>query len=380
MSPYGVPRWIGALLSVLGSRASEEVNFLYFDNKAIPPMVLLCSGGRVAESNVEKIENVIEERVKGRKNFHKIIVIEALPADAKETAGDIEYSGKMRLELVPLFGTQQHDALFQEYDDRNMRKVCWSFRQPPLLTGDTRDMNRSTSVVAKSFAEEQIYQPARDAFDEVMNRHFLSSVGVRFWRFKTNAPVQRMPSELVANVTRALKEGGMVPNEARPLLADAFSIDLPHRDEQWAKVPPALSKAAAQMGETAPAETHPHEELEGASKGEIVARGITSEADGHDHRFVATRMEDALHFFVFPAAGHSHTVSPIPYAAGKATAKTEVADGEHAHDLSATIPLSRRAKRAVDAARALSLLRDAMREAVEEAKDEWLSSEDDGGE
>ena len=40
-SPYGVPRWVGTLLSVLGSRQMEEVNFLYFENKSVPPMALL---------------------------------------------------------------------------------------------------------------------------------------------------------------------------------------------------------------------------------------------------------------------------------------------------------------------------------------------------
>ena len=37
-SPYGVPRWVGTLLSVLGSRQMEEVNYLYFENKSVPPM------------------------------------------------------------------------------------------------------------------------------------------------------------------------------------------------------------------------------------------------------------------------------------------------------------------------------------------------------
>ena len=42
-SPYGVPRWVGTLLCVLGSRQMEEVNFLYFENKSVPPMALLLS-------------------------------------------------------------------------------------------------------------------------------------------------------------------------------------------------------------------------------------------------------------------------------------------------------------------------------------------------
>src|SRR5262249_40246413 len=44
-SAYGIPRWIGAWLAVLGSRASEEVNFIYFDKKGVPPLAICVSGG-----------------------------------------------------------------------------------------------------------------------------------------------------------------------------------------------------------------------------------------------------------------------------------------------------------------------------------------------
>ncbi len=44
-SPYGVPRWIGTLLSVLGSRQMEEVNHAYFEHKSVSPLALLVSGG-----------------------------------------------------------------------------------------------------------------------------------------------------------------------------------------------------------------------------------------------------------------------------------------------------------------------------------------------
>ena len=65
-SPYGVPRWIGTLLSVLGSRQMEEVNYLYFENKSVPPLALLVSGGRLSETSVPRIERFIEENLKGK--------------------------------------------------------------------------------------------------------------------------------------------------------------------------------------------------------------------------------------------------------------------------------------------------------------------------
>ncbi len=57
---YGVPRWIGNLLSVMGSRMSEEVNFLYFDNKGVPPLAILVSGARLSGQTVERIQDFIE--------------------------------------------------------------------------------------------------------------------------------------------------------------------------------------------------------------------------------------------------------------------------------------------------------------------------------
>ena len=76
-TPYGVPRWVGALLAVLGSRQMEEVNYLYFENKSVPPLALLISGGRLSESSVPRIERFIEENLKGKSNFHKILILEA---------------------------------------------------------------------------------------------------------------------------------------------------------------------------------------------------------------------------------------------------------------------------------------------------------------
>jgi len=51
-SPYGVPRWIGNMLSVLGSRQMEEVNYMYFSNKSVPPLALLVSGGKLSDNTV----------------------------------------------------------------------------------------------------------------------------------------------------------------------------------------------------------------------------------------------------------------------------------------------------------------------------------------
>ena len=138
-SIYGVPRWIGNLLSVIGSRQAEEVNFNYFENKSVPPLAILISGGRMTSESVTRTESYIESQIKGKRNFHKIMIIEAEPPAG--ATGD--NAGKMKIELKPLTGAQHNDALFQDYDEKNIDKVGQAFRLPRMLRGDIRDFNRA---------------------------------------------------------------------------------------------------------------------------------------------------------------------------------------------------------------------------------------------
>lgn len=140
-SPYGVPRWIGNLLAVIGSRQAEEVNFNYFENKSVPPLAILVSGGRMSQSSVERVTSYIDTNIKGKRNFHKILVLEAESAggaDVRDANG-----ARLKIDIKPLTGAQHSDALFQNYDERNIDKVGQSFRLPRMLRGDIRDFNRS---------------------------------------------------------------------------------------------------------------------------------------------------------------------------------------------------------------------------------------------
>lgn len=241
-SPYGVPRWIGVLLAVLGSRQAEEVNFLYFENKSVPPMAVLVSGGRLAGDSVKKIESFVENRMKGRANFHKILVIEA-----EGSGGALDPSaanaGRIKIEIVPLTGSQQSDALFQNYDERNMDKVGMAFRLPRLLRGDIRDFNRATAEAALEFAETQVFAPEREDFDWTMNRKVLAELGIRFWTFASNSPTTRNPIDLAEIIAKLVRESILTPEEARELAKGIFNRDFKKIEDMWARIPPELLKA-----------------------------------------------------------------------------------------------------------------------------------------
>jgi PBSX family phage portal protein len=238
-SAYGTPRWIGTLLAVLGSRQAEEINYLYFENKSVPPLALLVSGGRLSAQSVPRIESFIETHLKGKKNFHKILVLEA------EAGGgaNLDHTGRMKIELRPLTGAQQNDSLFQNYDERNADKIGQSFRLPRLLRGDIRDFNRSTADAALTLGEMQVFQPEREEFDFVVNHRILAELGIRFWRFRSNSPVTRDPAAM-ADIVRSLTNANVLtPEEGRALAGDVFNRELKPISAGWVKQPVALTLA-----------------------------------------------------------------------------------------------------------------------------------------
>jgi len=239
-SAYGTPRWIGNLLSVLGSRQAEEVNFLYFENKSVPPLALLVSGGRLSAQSIPRIESFIETHIRGKKNFHKILILEAEPAGS---GGGLDHTGRMKIELRPLTNAQQSDALFQNYDERNMDKVGQSFRLPRLLRGDIRDFNRSTGDSALMFAEMQVFQPEREEFDFVINRKVLADMGIRFWRFRSNSPVTRDPAAMAEIVRGLVNANILTPEEGRMLASDVFNREFKKISASWVKQPVSLTLA-----------------------------------------------------------------------------------------------------------------------------------------
>jgi PBSX family phage portal protein len=239
-SAYGAPRWIGTLLAVLGNRQSEEGNFIYFENRSVPPLAILVSGGRLNKDSVKSLEDHIRNNIKGSRNNHKILILEAESATNPGTvagAGGGGTQARMKIEIVPLSDSQLKDALFQQYDERNFDKVGQAFRLPRLLRGDVRDFNRSTAVASIDFAEVQVFGPIRQQFDWIINKHIMPAIGARYHVFRSNAPTVRDPEALSMMIERMVKANVLTPGEGRALCSAVFNEELPVIDAAWTKQP-----------------------------------------------------------------------------------------------------------------------------------------------
>lgn len=266
-SPYGLPRFIGNLLSIFGDRAAEEINYVTFRNNNIPSMMLLVSNGQLTQGTIERIESFVESQIQGSDNYSKFLIIEAEGEEEGEDSAPVKIDAKQMTE------TQHKDALFQNYSDNNQDKVRRSFRLPPLLVGRSNDYTRTTAETSRRVADEQIFAPERDDFDSTVNRRMFPDMGVIYHRFKSNSPNTTDNAELVKILGGAEKTGGMTPRIARIMLEDILGQELPPFSEDFesdADMPFSLLMAEAVKNKADPAE--PGQQVTALKSLELIAK------------------------------------------------------------------------------------------------------------
>ncbi len=187
-SVYGEAPWVSEIVNIVGSKLAKDVNYLYFDNKGVPQFAILVSGGYLptgesGEDPVAKIQEYIENNIKGVENFHKTMILQAAPYTVEDAAGG-EKAGQVRIQIVPLAQYFQQDALFQEYIKNNSAAVLRKWRIAPALVGATDDYTRASVKEAKTISEQQVFSPLRLSDDEMFNQIVLA-MGIRSWAFES---------------------------------------------------------------------------------------------------------------------------------------------------------------------------------------------------
>lgn len=244
-SPYGVPRWVPELTSVLGTRNAQEVNLFYFENNSVPPMAVLVSGGRLGKDSTDALKAQIEAQVKGKRNFHKVWILQAEPAS---TAGP-QNNGNVKIELRPLMDAQQSDAQHLKYIEKNDDMIGSVFRMPRLLRGDAKDFNRSTAETSLEFAEQQVFEPERRDFDFTMNRKIMPELGVKFWLMKSRGPEFSDALAKIKAVNETAQSGYLIPSELRGLAGEAFGKDFTRIEDAWVKQPLQFTMAGIDVSD-----------------------------------------------------------------------------------------------------------------------------------
>lgn len=238
---YGIPRWVGVSSSVLGVRNADKINYDLFENQAIPPLAILVSGGRLTEESMEDIISVLESR-KGVDNFHKVAVLEAESGD-----GDVsDKATSTRIDFKPL--PQQNDILFGNYISSSEKRIRSKFRLSPLFSGSAEEFSRSTSDSAKIIAEEQVFRPERNDFDEVINFTLMKELKAQYWSFRTTGPRIIEGKEAIDAIGKFARAGSLSINQGIKVMNRVLDLDSPIYDEDWADYPATMALELAKRG------------------------------------------------------------------------------------------------------------------------------------
>jgi PBSX family phage portal protein len=233
---YGVPRWIGHLIHMYGSRKAEELNYRYFTQGRHTPLAIMLSNAQLSEESEAALLEYAQS-VEGTDNAHKFLVIES------ESLGDTLTSdgqAPAKVELKSLADMLQQDALFLEYDAASREKVQSSFRLPDLYIGRSKDFNRATANTARHLTEEQVFEPERNKLESIINDRLFAEWGFLNTQLQFRKP-EISDMDQMANVLKVLNEAGAVtPNDLRDLLGRVLGKELenlPNGDTSVKQIP-----------------------------------------------------------------------------------------------------------------------------------------------
>jgi len=127
--PYGLPRWIGSILQVLGRRNAQYVNYDLFESQGIPPMAIMVSGGILNDASIEELEAAVQS-MRGVGNFNKILVLESVP----QSTG-LDDKGTAKIDMKNLTEFRKEDQMFKDFMATAKNDVRESYRMPDLYIG-----------------------------------------------------------------------------------------------------------------------------------------------------------------------------------------------------------------------------------------------------
>ena len=177
-TPYGVPRWIMQVPSVLGSRKAEEFNLDFFDNGGVPPILILLQGGALTAETRKAMETGMN---RGAKRANRVQIMEAEP-----TGGAIDSPSTAKITVERFGHERQNDALFENYDAKCEVRTRRSWRLPPIFVGSAEDYSFATAYASYTVAEAQVFKPERSAFDQTISMRLLPEMGYPGYAMRSN--------------------------------------------------------------------------------------------------------------------------------------------------------------------------------------------------
>jgi PBSX family phage portal protein len=262
LTPYGVPRWINNLPSVLGSRKAEEFNLEFFDHGGLPPAMILIQGGQLSNEARTSLTNYLSGKAKIKQR--------GIIAEIFAASGDLGSAGNVKVSVERFGDERQKDAMFATYDDNCAEHVRISFRLPPMFLGLSEAYNFATAYTAYMIAEAQVFLPERDEFDEKLNLTIMKELSDEYLYRSKSLNVVDVEQKLKAmELSKEYQNPSDFIDELNEIVRANFTAKEGIDDEEFA--------AAVQAGVN---EFVGAAEQRQTARENVEANGVTSTGDG----------------------------------------------------------------------------------------------------
>lgn len=241
---YGVPRWIGCSVAMIGARKAEELNYNYFKQGRHTPLAILVKNGVLSEDSEAALAEYASS-VEGSDNAHKFLLLQVdeHKDDDALSLGDDDKKKNTDIELKDLASMLQQDALFLDYDEATRKKVQSSFRLPDIYVGRSNDFNRATAEAAIEITEKQVFIPERKSLAFTINNCLLDDYNLQFVDIKFNNPDISNTDDKVKMINVLGQYNGIAPNDLREEASKVLGKPLENFDIEEANLPPSLSSS-----------------------------------------------------------------------------------------------------------------------------------------
>jgi len=246
-SPYGAPRYIGALYAILGSIFKSECDLKWFSNGSKADLAIM-SDAPLDKASIDYLKQYVAQSAK-LENARKALVL--IPEQQTRIPGlTKEQQAKITLQELG----QRREANFIQYGEKNDRAVQSSFRISDLHIGKNQDFNRATAEVAQEVTEDNVFKPTRNLFDFIVNNIIFALKGFKYHVYESK-PSTKDSIVTMTDAIFKLQQSGLTIRDGRTLIERVFNIELEDleqifgkEDSEWLDVPIVIIKDLIKAG------------------------------------------------------------------------------------------------------------------------------------
>ncbi len=204
---YGIPDFLPALFAAVLDRHANTFNQSFFDNNAIPAMVMVVKGAVLSEEVKQTIGDFFRSQYQGSDKAHRLLQITVETDDAEITFE----------KLMP----EIKEASFLDLRRMNRDEIIAAHGVPPRLLGVMSAGQlggRSEAFAQMQIFKETVINPRQRRLEHMLNRLVRLGLSIEKWQVKFDAFDSSSMAEDAEFVKKLVEAGVLLVNEGREIL------------------------------------------------------------------------------------------------------------------------------------------------------------------